>query len=257
MAKFADADFVKFQKRCPEESVRKDIQDKPHPNALFAHGKTYLEHRKRLELSIEQHAELKEYCDNLGIGYASSVWDVTSAREIIAIHPAFIKVPSPCNNHWKLLEVLNKEYQGQVHISTGMASEQEKFLLKLYVNDSFASRAVIYHCTSEYPCPFEHLYLNEILELKKMFPKSTIGFSNHGKGIAADIAAYMLGATWIERHFVDDRTIRHTDASFSLEPAGLAKLRRDLTIVRKSVQSKQEMSDEELAQRDKLRMIDD
>ena len=116
------------------------------------------------------------------------------------------------------------------------------------------SRLVWYHCTSEYPCPFDRLYLREISILKELVPvKSFVGFSNHGYGIAADIAACVLGATWIERHFVDDRALRHTDAAVSLEPGGFRKLIRDLDAVRDAMQYKLDMSDEEKEQRCKLK----
>jgi N-acetylneuraminate synthase len=85
---------------------------------------------------------------------------------------------------------------------------------------------VFYHTTTEYPCPFEKLYIKEISKIVELY--GTAGFSNHGYGIASDIAALALGASYIERHFIDDRTFRHTDAAASLEPRGLSTLKRDL-----------------------------
>ena len=103
LAKLCNADYVKFQKRNPEESVPPDLKHKPHPNKIFAYGNTYLEHRKALELSAKQHHELKNYSDSIGIKYACSVWDFTSARELIEIDPAYIKIPSACNNNQQLV----------------------------------------------------------------------------------------------------------------------------------------------------------
>jgi len=48
-----------------------------------------------------------------------------------------------------------------------------------------------------------------------------IGFSGHHLGIAIDVAAYAMGATWNERHFTKDRTWKGTDHAASLEPTGL------------------------------------
>jgi len=257
LAILAGAQYVKFQKRNPHESVPDHIKDEPHPNARFAYGDTYLEHRLALELTVEQHASLKEHCEQHGVGYACSVWDVTSAREIISLNPDFIKVPSACNLDDKLLGVLASEYDGGIHLSTGMTHKGE--LMDLFTKLSelkLEERVVLYHCTSEYPCPFERLYLLEIDRLQ-WAPNAAVGFSNHGYGIAADIVAYMLGARWIERHFVDDRTFPHTDASASLEPDGLRRLCRDLTAIRKTLKYKDQISDLELEQRKKLRMVDD
>jgi sialic acid synthase len=257
LAKLAGADYIKFQKRNPIESVPKEIQNKPHPNKLFSYGNTYIEHRLALELTIEEHCLLQKCCADAGIGYATSVWDITSALQIIELDPDFIKVPSACNTNYEILDVLLGEYTGDIHISLGMTTQKELEDLRNYLQtfSTYYKRFVVYHCTSEYPCPFERLYLKEIEHLCNEFSTLgvRIGFSNHGLGIASDVAAYMLGAEWIERHFIDDRTIRHTDAAASLEPDGLRRLCRDLKAIPKALQYKKEMSEEELQQRDKLK----
>lgn len=256
LAKVCDADYVKTQKRNPEESTPRHMRDQPHPNQVFAYGKTYLEHRKNLELSIQQHAELKDYCEKeLGIKYTTSVWDITSAREVIGLAPDFIKVPSACNRHFELMEVLRDEYGGDVHISLGMTTHDERIdIIEFWRYCS--ERVVFYHCTSAYPCPFEKLYLLEIENLRDSLQPYgfRIGFSNHGYGIAADLVAMMLGAEWIERHFVDDRTLKHTDAAASLEPDGLRRLCRDLRNCHRALLYRpQELDDLELEQRGKLK----
>jgi N-acetylneuraminate synthase len=82
-----------------------------------------------------------------------------------------------------------------------------------------------------------------------------VGFSNHGYGIASDIAAYTLGAQYFERHFTDDRAMNHTDASGSLEPDGLRRLCRDLKNVKLAMIHKAStLSDEEAAQKAKLKL---
>ena len=68
---------------------------------------------------------MKKYCESKGIGYSTSVWDNTSAKEIASIAPDFIKIPSPCNNNFEMLETLRDEYKGDLHISTGMTFKKE------------------------------------------------------------------------------------------------------------------------------------
>lgn len=255
LAAKAGANYAKFQKRCPKESTPRSLWDQPHPNQKFAYGKTYLEHRIALEFTKEQHADLKTFCEQQNIGYSTSVWDLTSAKEIVDLNPTSIKIPSAQNHNIELLDFLYNNYKGQIHISLGMTTPKERKTLENYVwkyGGDGVERTVIYHCTSAYPCPFENLYLNEIKELKKQF--LNVGFSNHGYGIAADVAALAFGATWFERHFVDDRMFPHTDASASLEPEGLRKLVRDLNNVQKAFQNKPDRLDElETVQRNKLR----
>lgn len=258
LSKICGADFVKTQKRNPDESTPEDMKHKPHPNAIFSYGNTYLQHRQNLELDIEDHVELEKYCNNIGIGYTTSVWDMTSAKEVNEkLNIPFIKIPSACNQYYEMLDYLAHEYDGDIHLSTGMTTSAEKQGLFDWIFDTgISSRIVIYHCTSKYPCPFEDLYLLEIQNLVETFRGTDVrvGFSNHGKGIAADVAGYMLGAEWIERHFIDDRTIRHTDAAASLEAGGLSRLVRDLKAVNLSLRERPcEMDSEEAAQRRKLK----
>ena len=119
-----------------------------------------------------------------------------------------------------------------------------------------AKRIVFYSCTSGYPVPFDDICLLEITRLIELYSKrvKTIGFSGHHLGIAVDIAAYVLGAEWIERHFTMDRTWKGTDHAASLEPAGLGKLTRDLAAVNVALTYKsKEILDIEDVQRKKLK----
>jgi len=90
-AMFAKCDYVKFQKRHNEELLTEEEYNAPHPNPINSYGNTYGEHREYLEFTADKHGELKEYCEEIGIGYSASVWDLTSAREIIALKPDFIR----------------------------------------------------------------------------------------------------------------------------------------------------------------------
>ena len=232
MSKLCGVDYIKFQKRNSLKAVPIEMHKLPHPCPIHSFGETYLEHRQKLEFTIEQHKELKDYCDELEVGYSSSVWDEDSAREIISLSPDFIKIPSAMNENYNLMDILFNEYDGDIHLSLGMISKKNKEVLFNYIQDK-KDRIVIYHTTSGYPVKFEELFLMEIAEMKILFPR--VGFSGHHLGIAADICAYVLGAEWIERHFTLDRTSKGTDNSASLEPIGMQKLCRDLKACQNSL----------------------
>ena len=123
-------------------------------------------------------------------------------------------------------------------------------------DDVLKKRIIIYACTSGYPVPFNELCLLEIKRLVDNFKDKvkSIGFSGHHLGIAADVAAYALGAEWIERHFTKDRTWKGTDHAASLEPSGLSKLIRDLNAVHQAMEYKsKDILDIEKPQREKLK----
>lgn len=258
LAKACGADVAKFQTRHNKTLLTEEQYNAPHPNPANSYGETYGAHREFLEFTTAQHNELKEYCEKIGIVYSTSVWEEVSAKEIVSINPQLIKVPSACNNNFRMLEILRDEYEGEVHISTGMTTkdEVEEVVSFFEATNQAKDRLIIYNCTSGYPVPFQDVCLLEINTLRDKYADRVkdIGFSGHHLGIAIDNAAYTLGATWIERHFTKDRTWKGTDHAASLEPAGLRKLVRDVNATYESLSYKKtEILEIEQVQRDKLK----
>ncbi|KAA3436582.1 N-acetylneuraminate synthase family protein [Rufibacter hautae] len=258
LAKECKSDYAKFQKRNNLELLTEEQYNAPHPNPANSYGDTYGAHREYLEFTKEQHQELKDYCEKIGIGYSTSVWDVISANEIIELNPDFIKVPSACNNNYAMLQVLRDTYKGEIHISFGMTTQEEEEEVVRFFEETNAAkdRLVIYSCTSGYPVPFDNVCLLEINRLYERFGDrvKTIGFSGHHLGIAIDNAAFTLGANWIERHFTKDRTWKGTDHAASLEPTGFKKLVRDLNATYQALSFKEEeILEIEKVQRAKLK----
>jgi N-acetylneuraminate synthase len=258
MSKEAGADIVKLQKRNNKELLTDEQYNQPHPNPNNSYGNTYGAHREFLEFDFSKHKELMEYCESIGIEYSTSTWDTTSAKEIASFNPRMIKVPSACNLHFEMLKVLRDDYKGEVHISMGMTTkhEEEEIISFFEETNQAKSRLIIYACTSGYPVPFDDVCL---LELVRMIERHSIrvkeiGFSGHHLGIGIDIAAYTLGATYIERHFTKDRSWKGTDHAASLEFPGLQKLTRNLEQTFRSMTLKSEdILDIEKVQREKLK----
>ncbi len=257
-AKGAGVEYVKFQKRNNRLLLTEEQYNSPHPVPSNSYGDTYGEHRESLEFSIDQHSELKLFCEENDITYSTSVWDQDSAEQITKLNPSFIKVPSACNNNYELLKILRDSYNGQVQISFGMTkkSEMEEVIKFFEKTGQAKSRLLIYSCTSGYPVKPSEVSLLEICFLNEKYGErvSEIGFSGHHLGIALDISAYTLGASWIERHFTKDRTWKGTDHAASLEPSGLRKLVRDLNSTFEALNYKnKEILDVEQIQREKLK----
>lgn len=250
-------DVVKFQKRNNKELLTEEQYNAPHPEPKNSYGATYGEHREYLEFNLEQHKILKKWCEEEGLIYSCSVWDLTSAKEISSINPKLIKIPSGSNLNFPMLKYLLDNYLGEIHISFGMTTKnEEKEIVELFKSKNRAKDLVIYSCTSGYPVPFEDVCLLEITRLINEFGKDVkaIGFSGHHNGIAVDVAALTLGAQYFERHFTLDRTWKGTDHAASLEPQGLIKLARDLRNVNKTLTYKSsDILDIEAVQRKKLK----
>jgi sialic acid synthase len=256
-AQFCKANVIKFQKRSNRELLTLEEYDAPHPNPANSYGDTYGDHREYLEFDIEQHKTLKQACEEWGAVYSTSVWDLTSARQIAELAPAVLKIASATNTDFELLDYLCRAYDGEIHISLGMTLREEKeAIVEQLDRHGRLKDTVLFHCISGYPVDEEELYLLEITELKKWLDGRVkgIGFSGHHRGIAADVAALTLGATYFERHFTLDRTWKGTDHAASLEPDGFRRLARDLRNVKTALKpNPNEIAPIEKAQREKLK----
>lgn len=256
-AHFCKADAIKFQKRCPRELLTPEQYNAPHPNPANSYGATYGEHREFLEFTVEQHAQLKAWCEEAGITYATSVWDMTSAKEIASLRPKFIKIPSACNTHFEMLQWLCANYEGEIQLSFGMTSHaEEEKIVQLFEASGRAKDLVLFNCTSGYPVPYKDICLLEITRMRETYAHrvKAIGFSGHHLGIAVDVAAYTLGASYIERHYTMDRTWKGTDHAASLEPDDVRKLVRNLRETYSALTYKEtEILPIEQVQREKLK----
>ncbi len=258
LAKAAGVGYVKFQKRNNKELLTEEQYNAVHPIPSNSYGNTYGEHREFLEFNVAENKELKEYCDSIDIVYSTSVWDVTSAKEMITFEPEFLKVPSACNNNFDMLKILRDEFKGQVQLSIGMTTKKEvEDIISFFEETNQAKkRLLIYSCTSGYPVPATNVALLEINWLYENYHDrvNEIGFSGHHLGTNLDISAFTLGARWIERHFTKDRTWKGTDHAASLEPGGLKRLVRDLNSTYEALHyKKDEILPIEQVQRDKLK----
>ena len=257
---FCKVTHLKFQKRHNEELIPAEQYNTPHPVPENSYGSTYGEHREHLEFSIEQHRTLKAYCEEKGMVYSTSVWDITSLEEIITLEPDYLKIPSATNTHYELLDLACRKYKGKIHVSLGMTTRaEETAIVELFRMHHRLPDVVLYACTSGYPIEPSDACLLEIPRLKETYGAEAlaIGYSGHHNGIALDIAAYTLGADFIERHFTLDRTWKGTDHAASLEPDGLRRVVRDLNSCSAALTNKvTEILPIEIPQRTKLKRSD-
>ena len=244
LAHYCEVDIVKFQKRTIK-LLSDEVYNRPYENSN-SYGKTYGEHRKNLEFNILQHKELKSICFANGVEYSCSVWDLQAAEEIISIMPDKIKIPSARNRDKELIDYVYKNFEGEIHISLGMTTRNEKSEILSRIDE----RTVIYHCVSAYPVEFKDVYLKNI----ENYPAAHIGYSGHHRGIAVDVAALTMGIDYLERHFTLDRTWKGTDHAASLEPEGMKRLVRDVKNVSLSLRKNNgELLECETKNREKLK----
>lgn len=225
----AGADAVKFQKRKLKETYVEEIVDDP---AVAEMGVEYtVSNLKEVLLTDDQYQEIAAYCENQGIQFLCSPWDVDSVEFLEKIDIPIYKIGSPDMTNFVLLERV-LETEKPMLLSTGMAEEQEIDKTVEFLEKNDADFALL-HCRSTYPSPFHNLNLEFMDELRARYDVP-VGYSGHERGIAVSSAAVAMGACVIERHFTLSRDMEGPDHSASLEPQGLKKLIRDIRNIEKS-----------------------
>lgn len=248
---------IKFQKRNPKECLSEEQYNAPHPCEMNSFGASYGLHREYLEFTIEQHKKLQEECKKRGIEYSASVWDLTSAKEVSTLNPTYIKIPSAANLNMKMLAWLCENYDGEIQISLGMTTRsEEKEIFDLFCKYGREKDLIFLSCTSGYPTASEEVCLLEISRLKELYGNQIkgVGFSGHQLSKNIDIAAYMLGAEYIERHFTLDRRWKGTDQSASLVAEDFVMLNEAFSDIVLALQYKEcDMLPIEMEQRRKMK----
>ncbi len=210
----AKVDCVKFQTfEKAENVVGKSAQKANYQKQNTGNNESQLEMIKKLRLSFEDFAELKKYCDQKGIMFLSTPFDMESIDFLANLGMPIFKIPSGEITNLPYLRKINS-YKKDVILSTGMANLGEiQDALDILKN----CKVKLLHCTTEYPCPYEGVNMNAMLTMKNKF-NLPVGYSDHTQGIEIPVMAVSMGAEIIEKHFTLDRGMEGPDHKASLEP---------------------------------------
>jgi len=219
LAKKYEFDSVKFQKRdsdiCVPEHQKSKMRTTPWGDM------TYLEYKKKIEFGVKEYEEIDRYCKKIKIDWFCSSWDNKSVAFMKRFNTKYNKVASAMLTNLALIELIAKEKK-LTFISTGM-SKMNDINKAINIFKKNKCDFVLMHCVSTYPCHEKDLNLNLIITLKQKF-KCKIGYSGHENSVSPSIAAWFLGADYIERHITLDRTMYGTDQAASLSEQGLREL---------------------------------
>jgi len=142
------------------------------------------------------------------------------------LRPPAYKIASASVTDIPLLEKIRSKGR-PVIMSSGMSTMDE---IRTGANTFGLDSLLICHSTSAYPCDPTELNLNMIHTLAAEFDVST-GYSGHETGLSTTVVTAALGACLIERHITVNRAMWGSDQAASVEPAGVARLVRDIRVV--------------------------
>ena len=170
---------------------------------------------KEIQLPWKWHDMIFEECDKLGLICFSAPFDIKSALFLEKIGNPIYKIASSEISHIPLIDFVSK-LNKPIVFSTGCAKNEDIELayntIKLNNDD-----ITILKCTASYPTALEESNVLAIKHIKKKY-EVKVGLSDHTLGHSAAIAAVALGAVYIEKHFILDKTVKSADSSFSMTP---------------------------------------
>lgn len=215
----AGVDIIKFQTFKSEKLVSKAAKQAEYQQRnIGKKDEGQLAMLKKLELSQADHEELIAYCNEKGIRFFSTAFDMDSIDYLHSLNMGLWKIPSGEITNYPYLRKI-AQFNEPVILSTGMCELSDiEAAMNVLLNFGVKKEQItILHCNTEYPTPFEDVNLRAMLEIGDKFGVQ-IGYSDHTKGIEVPIAAVALGATVIEKHFTLDKNMEGPDHKASLEP---------------------------------------
>ncbi len=215
-AVLSGADCIKFQTFKAENIVSQNAPKAAYQKQTTDENETQWQMLKKLELSYDEFVELSEYCQQQGIEFLSTAFDLSSVEFLNKLGMRRWKIPSgDITNLPYLMKIA--QYNQPMILSTGMSTMDDILSAVDVIKKNGDVDLTVLHCTTEYPTPFKDVNLNAMLAIQQELGVK-IGYSDHTKGIEVPVAAVALGATVIEKHFTLDKTMEGPDHKASLEP---------------------------------------
>jgi N-acetylneuraminate synthase len=233
-AKLAGADAIKFQHHLPEEEM---LPDTPMSSNM---SEPLFDFLKKYALTLDQHRELKAYCDQISIQYMCTPFSYKAAKELTDARLLdVIKIGSGEMTDIPSLEKMT-EFGVPMILSTGMSEFPE--IQETY--DAMMRKGAkigLLNCVSEYPPVYEDINFNVIGKMKAAFPNAVIGHSDHTPTLFTCYAAVAVGAKIIEKHVILSKLTPGPDQSVSIEFDELADLVRGIRMIEAASGDKREV----------------
>lgn len=221
-AKKAGADIIKFQTAKPELVISRFAEKAEYQKITTGVEESQLEMCKKIHLKYDDYYIIKKHCEDIGISFLSTPFDLDSIEFLENLGCSVWKIPSGEITNLPYLEKIAATHK-PIILSTGMCTLDEIEAAVSVLKNFGAGEITLLHCTTQYPTPYEDVNLRAMISLKNRF-NCKVGYSDHTKGIEVAIAAVAMGAEIIEKHFTLDRNMEGPDHKASLEPYELSQM---------------------------------
>lgn len=222
VAKEFGADAIKFQTGLPDLVISKYAPKAEYQKKETGADENQKDMCKSISLPLEDFITIRDHCNEVGIEFLSTPFDLISIDYLNDLGVRLMKAPSGEVTNLPYLEKMASTGK-DIILSTGMSTLEEVATAVDILKKNGAGEITLLHCTTEYPAPICDVNLKAMLTLGKEL-NVPYGYSDHTKGIEVSVAAVALGATVIEKHFTLDRNMTGPDHKASLEPDEFAQL---------------------------------
>ena len=241
-AKEAGAEIVKHQTHLPEFEMSEEAK-----KIVPVHTKENIfKIISDCSLSEKDEIKLKKYIENKKMIFISTPFSREASNRLNKMSvPAFKIGSGECNNY-PLIEHICK-FKKPIILSTGMNDiPQIKKAVRIIEKNNIPY--ALMHTTNLYPTPYNLIRLNALNQLKKVFPNAVLGLSDHTGDNYTSYAAIAMGASIIEKHFIDNRNKRKgPDISASIDYKQLKELIDGCNKIYKSIPGEKKPVKEELS----------
>jgi len=222
----AGADAVKFQTFQAAHLVTADAPQAAYQARNTGVSESQFDMLKRLELPLEDFAELNRVCQAEGIMFMSTAFDEDSSDFLAALDMPIFKIPSGELTNLPLLRHIARHGRPMI-VSTGMGTIEEIKEAVDAIKAAGNEDITVLHCVTDYPTPPDQVNLRAMHVIQEAL-QVPIGYSDHTMGIEASVIAVAAGAKVIEKHFTLDCNLPGPDHKASLEPEDLAAMVRGI-----------------------------
>ena len=221
LSKNIGADFVKFQKRDIDLVYTKEYLDKPRVSKW---GTTTREQKEGLEFGKKEYDIIDAYCNEIGISWFASPWDINSVEFLTHYNVPYMKIASACITDMDLLDAV-VETKIPIIMSTGMSTTEEVMKALDRIKSGGGTVEYLLHCVSSYPTPDNEMNMLGLRAMIETYePQIKVGFSNHSPKIIYTVQAAIMGAKMLEFHVTLDRNFQGTDHQASIGPVGFDRI---------------------------------
>ncbi len=238
-AKRAGAEIIKHQTHMPDFEMSVEAKKIKPGNSK----RNIYDIILKSTLSEEDEYKLFRYVKKKGMIFLSTPFCREASDRLNRFGVNAFKIGSGEMNNIPLIDHISK-YNKPMIVSTGMHSLKNVEKTVNFLKRKKANFALL-HTTNLYPTPDHLVRLNSINQLKEKFSNIQIGLSDHTQSNISAIGAISLGATIIEKHFVDKKTRKGPDISSSMDENQLKDLIKDSEIIFRQIKGDKKSLKEE------------